>query len=64
LVLTIALIWGRRHVANLYRYLDAEPHRTRVNTFFLVARWAPAAALRQQAQQWRRSLRPRTGETI
>ena len=29
LVLTIAVMWGRRNVANLYRYLDAEHHRTR-----------------------------------
>jgi hypothetical protein len=39
LVLTIACMWGRRNVANLYRYLDAEHHRTRFNTFFLVERW-------------------------
>ena len=36
LVVTIAFMWGRRHVANVYRYLDAPSHRTRVNNFFLV----------------------------
>jgi SRSO17 transposase len=63
LVLTMALMWGRRHVANLYRYLDAEHHRTRFNHFFLVKRWDPEAALRQQAQALLHSLRPSKGET-
>jgi len=31
LVVTIAFMWGRRNVANLYRYLEAPSHRTRVN---------------------------------
>jgi SRSO17 transposase len=64
LVLSIAFMWGRRNVANLYRYLDAEHHRTRFNHFFLVGRWDPEAALRQQAQALLRSLHPRKGETI
>jgi len=64
LVLTIAVMWGRRNVANLYRYLEAEHHRTRFNNFFLVERWDPEAALRQKAQELLRALRPATGETI
>jgi len=64
LVLTIAVMWGRRHVAHLYRYLDAEHHRTRFNTFFVVERGDPEAALRQQAQALLRALRPAKGETI
>jgi len=64
LVLTIACMWGRRNVANLYRYLDAEHHRTRFNNFFLVERWDPEAALGQQAQALLRSLRPKKGEPI
>jgi SRSO17 transposase len=64
LVLTMALMWGRRHVANVHRYLDAAPHRTRVNNFFLVERWNPEAALRQKAQELLRSRRPGTGETL
>jgi hypothetical protein len=64
LVLTIACMWGRRNVANLYRYLDGERHRTRFNNFFLVERWDPEAALRQQAQAMLRALRPTQGETI
>jgi SRSO17 transposase len=64
LVLVMAFAWGRRNVANLYRYLDPLHHRTRFNNFFLVARWAPEAALRQKAQELLRSLRPRTGETL
>src|ERR671925_305860 len=64
LVLAIAFIWGRRNVANLYRYLDAAHHRTRFNNFFLVERWDPEAALCQQAQAVLRSLRPGKGETI
>jgi SRSO17 transposase len=64
LVLTLACLWGRRNVANLYRYLDAEHHRTRFNNFFLVERWDPEAALRQQAQALLGSLRPKQGETI
>ncbi len=64
LVVTIACMWGRRNVANLYRYLDAEHHRTRFNNFFLVERWDPEAALRQKAQELLRSLRPGKGETI
>jgi hypothetical protein len=64
LVVAMACMWGRRKVANLYRYLDAEPHRTRFNNFFLVERWDPEAALRQQAQAWLRARRPGQGETI
>jgi SRSO17 transposase len=64
LVLAMAVMWGRRNVANLYRYLDAEHHRTRFNNFFLVERWDPEAALRQKAQEMLRALRPAKGETI
>lgn len=64
LVLTIAVMWGRRNVANLYRYVDAAHHRTRFNNFFLVERWDPAAALRQKAQDLLRVLRPGKGETL
>ena len=64
LVVAMAFMWGRRNVANLYRYLDVEHHRTRFNNFFLVKRWDPEAALRQKAQELLRSLRPGTGETL
>jgi hypothetical protein len=64
LVVAMAFMWGRRKVAHLYRYLDAEHHRTRFNHFFLVERWDPEAALRQKAQELRRSRRPRTGEPL
>jgi SRSO17 transposase len=63
-VLTLALMWGRRNVATLSRDLEAEHHRTRFNNVFLVERWEPEAALCQQAQAWLRSLRPSKGETI
>src|SRR5215211_792498 len=64
LVLVIAFAWGRRTVANLYRYLDAQHHRTRFNNFFLVQRWDPEAALRQKAQELLRALAPRPGDTV
>jgi DDE superfamily endonuclease len=64
LVLTMAFMWGRRNVANVHRYLEAAPHRTRFNNFFLVERWDPEAALRQKAQELLRSLRPGKGETL
>jgi SRSO17 transposase len=64
LVVAMAFMWGRRHVANLYRYLDAVHHRTRFNNFFLVERWDPEVALRQKAQELLRALRPGKGETI
>jgi hypothetical protein len=38
LVVTIAYVWGRQNVANLYRHLEAPSHRTRLNNFFLVDR--------------------------
>jgi|SRR5882724_631682 len=57
-------MWGRRHVANGDRDLEAPSHRTRVNNGFVVARWDPEAALRQQAQAWLRALHPPPGETI
>ena len=60
----MAVMWGRRNVANLYRYLDAAHHRTRFHNFFLVERWDPEAALRQKAQEWLRALHPAQGETI
>jgi hypothetical protein len=64
LVVTIACMWGRRHVANLDRYLEAPAHRTRLNNFCLVERWDPEAALRQKAQEWLRALHPQRGETL
>jgi SRSO17 transposase len=64
LVVTIAFMWGRRNVANVYRYLDAPSHRTRVNNFFLVERWDPEAVLRQKAQELLRALHPKPKETI
>src|SRR5215216_7983940 len=64
LVVAMAFMWGRRNVANLYRYLDGEHHRTRFNNFVLVERWDPEAALRQKAQELLRALRPGKGETI
>src|SRR4029450_3728609 len=64
LVVAMAFMWGRRNVANLYRYLEVEHHRTRFNNFFLVERWAPEAALRQKAQELLRALHPGKGETI
>jgi SRSO17 transposase len=64
LVLVIAFAWGRRTVANLYRYLDAQHHRTRFNNFFLVQRWDPEATLRQKAWELLLALRPRPGETL
>ena len=60
----MAFAWGRRHVANLYRYLDAKHHRTRFNNFFFVQRWDPEAALRQKARELLRALRPMPGETL
>ncbi len=64
LVVTIAFMWGRRNVANVYRYLEAPSHRTRFNNFFLVDRWDPEAVLRQKAQQLLRALHPKPGEAI
>jgi SRSO17 transposase len=64
LVLVIAFAWGRRNVANLYRYLDPIHHRSRFNNFFLVSRWDAEAALRQKAQELLRSCRPRKGEML
>jgi len=63
-VLAMALAWGRCNVANLYRYLDVLPHRTRVNNFFLVQRWEPKAVLRQKAQELRQALQPTPGNTL
>jgi hypothetical protein len=64
LVLAMAFAWGRRHVAHLYRYLDAPHHRTRFNNFFLVQRWDPEAALRQKARELLLALQPQPGETL
>ena len=61
---TIALMWGRRHVANVYRYLDAAHHRTRFNNFFLVERWEPEAALARRLRHGCASSIPAQGETI
>jgi SRSO17 transposase len=64
LVVTIACMWGRRHVAPVYRNLEAPSHRTRLHNVFVVARWDPEAALRQKAQEWLRALHPQPGEPI
>src|SRR5262245_23759495 len=64
LVLAMAVMWGRRSVANLYRDLEARPHRTRFDNFLLVERWDPEAALCQQDQTLLPTLHPSQGETI
>jgi SRSO17 transposase len=64
LVLAMAVMWGRRNVAHVYRHLDAEHHRTRFNNFFLVERWDPEAVLRQQAQALLRGLHPGQGDIL
>jgi hypothetical protein len=64
LVLAMAFMWGRRNVANLHRYLEAEHHRSRFNNFFLVERWDPAAALRQKAHELLHALHPGHGDTV
>jgi SRSO17 transposase len=64
LVLVTAFAWGRRNVANLYRYLEARHHRTRFNHFFLVQRWDPEAALRQKAHELLRALHPGQGDVL
>jgi SRSO17 transposase len=64
LVVAVACMWGRRNVANLYRYLDVEHHRTRFNNFFLVKRWDPAVVLRQKAHELLLALQPRPGDTV
>jgi len=64
LVLAMAFAWGRHHVANVYRYLEARHHRTRFNNVFLVQRWDPEAALQQKAQELRRALAPQPADTV
>lgn len=64
LTVAIAFLWGRRNVANLYRYRDAEHHRTRCNHCFLVERWDPAAALRQQAHARLQALQLQPGDSV
>lgn len=64
LVLAMAFTWGQHKVVHLYRYLDAQHHRTRFNNFFLVQRWDPEAALQQKAQELLRALAPQRGDTV
>jgi hypothetical protein len=64
LVVIIAFMWGRRNGANMDRYLEAPSQRTLFNTFFVVERWAPEAALRQKAWELLRALNPRPEETV
>jgi hypothetical protein len=63
-VVTSALMWGRRNVANLYRHVEAPAHRTRLTNVFLVERWDAEAALRQKAQELLHALSPSPGETV
>ncbi|HSF31785.1 MAG TPA: hypothetical protein VLK82_15080 [Candidatus Tectomicrobia bacterium] len=64
LVFGMAFPWGRQNVTTLCRYLDIPHHRTRVNNFFLVQRWAPEAALQQKAQELLRALAPPPGDPV
>jgi hypothetical protein len=63
-VLAMAVMWGRRNVAHVDQYLDAEHHRTRFNHCLLVERWDPEAALRQKAQELLRALCLERGEPV
>ena len=64
LVLAIAFAWGRRTVANLYRYLEATTHRSRFNHFLHQQRWDPGACLRLKATEMVAWLKPRRGERL
>ena len=63
LVLVMAFTWGRHHVANVSRYLEARHHRSRFNPFFVVQRWDPEAARPQKAPERLRALTPPPGAT-
>jgi len=64
LVLAMAFAWGRRNISNLYRYLEAETHRTRYNNFLGLKRWDPEGCLAFHALGMIRSLHLRPGETL
>jgi SRSO17 transposase len=66
LVLLMAISWGRRNVANLYRHLDdrAMPHRSRFNNFLNVDRWQPQVVLHMKASELLQMLRPQAGDTV
>jgi hypothetical protein len=64
LVVPIAVMWGRRHVANLERELEAPSPRPRVPNFCVVARGDPEAARRQKAHELLRALHPQRGDTL
>lgn len=66
LVLLIAFAWGRRTIANLYRWLDTscQPHRSRFNNFLNVHRWNPVAVLELKARDLLTLLNPQPGECI
>jgi hypothetical protein len=63
-VLVMAFTWGRPQVANLYRALEAQHHRTRFKNFFLGQRWDPQAALQQKAQERLQALAPQPGDPV
>jgi hypothetical protein len=62
--LTMALMWGRRHLATVSRSRAGSPHRPRSTNGFSVARGEPAAALCQQARDRLRGRPPGPGATL
>jgi SRSO17 transposase len=66
LVLLIAISWGRRNIANLYRHLDGRdiPHRSRFNNFLNVGRWQTQAVLQMKAMEMLQALWPQAGDTV
>jgi SRSO17 transposase len=64
LVLAMAICWGRRNVANMYRHLDASTHRTRFNNFMKVGRWNPERLLQQKAYEILGQLKIKPGSII
>jgi hypothetical protein len=66
LVLLIAFAWGRRTIANLYRWLDSsrQPHRSRFNNFINLHRWNPAIVLQLKAHDLLALLGLKRGDCI
>jgi len=66
LVVLVAIAWGRRNIASLYRHLDSrtQPHRSRFNNFLNVGRWQPQVTLQLKAHELLEMLHLQKGDII
>ena len=64
IVLAITIAYGRKNIKNLYRHMNAETHRQKVNEFLTDSPWDGEEVLQETSLSILYSLKPRKGDLL